>query len=190
MSRYVLAHGDVAERDRLASFDLVLARMLLLHLPDPAAVCKKLVAAARPGGTMVIHDADFGPVALEDASADEVEGLSAQAKTMQDAGVHLALGPKLGALLTAAGAEPRQSETRPSPGRGGDPAAVITALTLERFRERAISTGTSTTAIDAAIAALHDPKRTFIGPTQWAVRAEVPSQPVNESDATSRGLES
>jgi len=57
--------------DKLLSntFDLVLARMLLLHLPDPAEV--------------------------DHASALEAEGLRTMTDMMQASGVHLALGPKL-----------------------------------------------------------------------------------------------
>ena len=50
-------------------------------------------------------------------------------------------------------------------------AARIVAITIERFRTRAISNGTTSAAIDAAISALRDPKRSFAGPTQWIVRA-------------------
>jgi SAM-dependent methyltransferase len=153
------------------SFDLVLARMLLLHLPDPAQACRQLVAAAAPGGSVIIQDADFTTVTLEDATDAEAEGLDVMAKTMTAAGVHIALGPQLGHLLQAAGAELEHVEVQPSPGHGGQPAALITAITLERFRERAVLVGASSGAIDAAIAALNKIDRGFTGPTQWIVRA-------------------
>ncbi len=50
------------------SFDLVLAQMLLLHLPDPGKTCRQLLHATAPGGQLIIHDADFTPVALEDGT--------------------------------------------------------------------------------------------------------------------------
>lgn len=89
----------------LKSFDLVLARMLLLHLPDPAQTCEQLVATAAPGGSVVIQDADFTAVALQDATDAEAEGIDVMTKTMSVAGVHIALAPQLGDLLQAAGAE-------------------------------------------------------------------------------------
>ena len=49
------------------SFDLVLARMLLLHLPDPAQACRQLLATTIADGCLIIQDADFSPVALQDA---------------------------------------------------------------------------------------------------------------------------
>lgn len=157
------------------SFDLVLARMLLLHLPDPARAARRLVAAAAPGGCLVIQDADFRPVALGDANEAEAAGLAMMNQTMRSAAVDLALGPMLEALLEASGAEIVQVQSEPSPGRGGETAASITALTLEHFRHQAVAAGASNEAITAAVAALADPARTFTGPTQWIVRCRVPS---------------
>jgi SAM-dependent methyltransferase len=157
------------------SFDLVLAQMLLLHLPDPAQTCRQLLAATVPGGRLVIHDADFRPVALQDASDAEAEGVAIMAATMRAAGVHLALGPELETLLKAAGAQVEHVESKLSLGRGGEPAAVITAITLERFRHRAINSDASDEAIGAAIGALRDPERTFTGPIRWVVRCSAPT---------------
>jgi SAM-dependent methyltransferase len=153
------------------AFDLVLARMLLLHLRDPPAACRRLLASARKGATIIVHDADFAPVALADASAAEVEGLRTMTDTMTSAGVDLSLGPKLARLIESVGAEVVEVTSSPSPACGGELAAQIVAITIERFRERAESNGTRSTAIDAALGALHDPSRGFTGPTQWIVRA-------------------
>jgi SAM-dependent methyltransferase len=156
-----------------AGFDLVLARMLLLHLPDPADVCRQFVEATVSGGQLVIQDADFLPLALEGATDVEASGLSTHNETMRAAGVHLALGPMLESLLVVAGAQIEHVVTESSKGHGGETAALITAMTLEHFREQAVAAGAHDDAISAAIAALRDPDRTFVGPTQWIVRARV-----------------
>ncbi len=152
------------------SFDLVLAQMLLLHLPDPGQTCRQLLQATAPGGQLIIHDADFTPVNLQDASPLEAAGIAAMAGTMRASGVHLALGPELETLLRDAGAEIDHVDSQPGTGRAAYTAALITAITLERFRDRAASYGAGREAIDAAIAALRDPGRTFTGPTRWIVR--------------------
>jgi ubiquinone/menaquinone biosynthesis C-methylase UbiE len=41
-----------------ASFDLVVAQMLVLHLPDPSGTVRRLLAATGPTGRLIIHDAD------------------------------------------------------------------------------------------------------------------------------------
>jgi SAM-dependent methyltransferase len=60
------AGADVREHDVLSApvetgaFDLVHARAVLLHLPDPAQALANMAAALAPGGWLVIGDADFG----------------------------------------------------------------------------------------------------------------------------------
>jgi SAM-dependent methyltransferase len=171
-------HALDVTTDELPShaFDLVLARMLLLHLPDPSAACRQLLTAARRNATVVVQDADFSAVALDCATALEAEGLRTMTDIMRASGVDLALGPRLAALLEAAGADVVTIQSSPSPGHGNGLAARIVAITIERFRARAISNGTTSAAIDAAISALRDPVRSFTGPTQWIVRA----RPKNE----------
>lgn len=44
-------------------YDLIHARWLLYHLPDPEKVCHSMVRALRPGGKVLIEDVDFFPLA-------------------------------------------------------------------------------------------------------------------------------
>jgi SAM-dependent methyltransferase len=157
------------------SFELVLAQMLLLHLPDPRQTCQQLLQATARGGQLVIHDADFTPVGLQDASPLEAAGVAVMADTMRTSGVHLALGAELETLLRDAGAQIEHVEADPGTGPAARIAVLVTAITLERFRHRAVSDGASSAAIDAAIVALRDSERTFTGPTRWIVRCH----PVN-----------
>ena len=154
-----------------AGFDLVVAQMLLLHLPSPADACRRFVELCAPAGQIVVHDTDFSALALADATAFEAAGLAVMPDVMRAVGIDLSLGPKVGALLEAAGATIEQVETRPSATPGDRRAAAeITAITIERFRDRTV---VPDEAIDAAIAALRDPARQLTGPTRWVVRARV-----------------
>jgi SAM-dependent methyltransferase len=168
--------GDFCQLDLgRARFDLVVAQMLLLHLPDPAEACRRFVELTAPAGQIVIHDADFTPLALADASASEAAGTAVMPDVMRAAGIDLALGPKIAGLLEAAGATVEQVETRPGDTReDGRVASEISAITIERFRDRAEA---SDEAVDAALAALSDPERELTGPTRWVVRARVAGQP-------------
>ena len=156
-------------------FDLVLAQMLLLHVTDPGAVIRQLLAATRPGGHLIVHDADFSPVALLEARPAEAEGLAAMMEVMQAAGVDVAFGPRLEAVVRKQGAHVEHVESQPFVERGGDTAARITVITLERFREQAMRLGVSPEALDAAVTALHDPDRVFVAPTRWSVRCTPPA---------------
>jgi SAM-dependent methyltransferase len=168
--------ADVTTIDLPAdAFDLVVARMLLLHLPDPAEVCRRLTAATAPGGCLVVQDADFRPVSLSGATDAETAGLEVMIETMRSGGVHLALGPELESLVEGAGAEIVEVQAIPSPSRGGEIPALITVATLQRFRDEALRNGATQSSIAAAIRALEDPERAFVGPTQWIVRGQVPT---------------
>ncbi len=56
----VRTHNIVTDPVDDAAFDLVHARAVLVHLPDRQQVLKRLVAALRPGGWLLIEDVDFG----------------------------------------------------------------------------------------------------------------------------------
>jgi SAM-dependent methyltransferase len=55
---HVLRHDIVRDELPAARFDLIHARLVLIHIPERIAVLEKLVAALKPGGWMVIEDFD------------------------------------------------------------------------------------------------------------------------------------
>jgi SAM-dependent methyltransferase len=56
----VLRHDVGAEPPPVDGFDLVHARLLLTHVPDRDRALASMVAALRPGGWLVVEDADPG----------------------------------------------------------------------------------------------------------------------------------
>ena len=97
---------------------------------------------------------------------------------MRASGVELALGPKLPAMLEAAGADVVTIHSSHSPGHGNGLAAGIVAITIERFRARSISNSTKSAAIDAALSALRDPNRKLYR-THPVDRPRAPDAPAN-----------
>ena len=90
-------------------FDLVHARLVLVHLPDRARALQAMIGALRPGGCLLVEDADpalqplsvIDPASAEDALANR---LRAGFRTLLgERGVDLAFGRKLPRLLRAAG---------------------------------------------------------------------------------------
>lgn len=82
--------GDFGTLDLApASFDLIVAQMLLLHLPNPADASRRFIELCRPAGQIVIQDTDFTTLALNNASASEAAGLSVMPDVMRAAGVDL-----------------------------------------------------------------------------------------------------
>ncbi|MGF1431661.1 methyltransferase domain-containing protein [Kitasatospora sp. LaBMicrA B282] len=105
----VVRHDLTRDAPPAGQFDLVHARLLLVHLPDRAAALTRLAAAVRPGGWLVIEDAD--PALQPLACADEhgpAEVLANRIRRgfralLAERGVDLAFGRTLPRLLRTAG---------------------------------------------------------------------------------------
>src|SRR4029078_7636063 len=54
--------GDAAALDADSEYDLVYARLLLTHLNDPEATLRRMIAAAVPGGVVVVEDLEHSAV--------------------------------------------------------------------------------------------------------------------------------
>lgn len=87
-----------------ASFDLVLARFLLQHVPDVPAVLAELRRVLRPGGRLIAVDADFTFSTLfepEPAFARELVDAVIEGQRLRGGDPHI--GRKLPRLLREAG---------------------------------------------------------------------------------------
>jgi ubiquinone/menaquinone biosynthesis C-methylase UbiE len=109
-----LRAGDVYDLplapDEWGTHDLVHARFLLEHVPDPLGVVTSMVRAARPGGRIVLADDDHDVLRLHPA-APRVERLwRAYLETYTRAGNDPFVGRRLVELLVAAGARPRRND--------------------------------------------------------------------------------
>jgi SAM-dependent methyltransferase len=104
-SQCSFVHADLTRDDPFPSgrFDLVYARLLLLHLDDPVAALRRLWAWTAPGGHLVVQDFDFRSVAVHppldvfDEFSRVVHG------TFVAAGRNVHLGHCLPAMLEEAG---------------------------------------------------------------------------------------
>ncbi len=90
-------------------FDLVHARLVLVHLPDRERALGSMIAVLRPGGWLLVEDADpaLQPASVIDAVDDDA-ALANRLRNgfralMAERGVDLAYGRKLPRLLRAAG---------------------------------------------------------------------------------------
>jgi ubiquinone/menaquinone biosynthesis C-methylase UbiE len=89
-----------------APFDLVYARLLLLHVDDPVAVLRRLWSLVRPGGHLVVQDYEVlsGAVVPEHPAAEELMRVARE--TMSLGGLDLHIGLRLADVYLRAGAGP------------------------------------------------------------------------------------
>jgi hypothetical protein len=89
--------------DRIG-YDLIHARLLLEELPQRALVVRRLAAALRPGGHVVVEDYDARSLQLTvDHNDDWVVVAAAVIGAMRSDGIDLACGHHLGRVLRDAG---------------------------------------------------------------------------------------
>jgi len=116
-----------------ASYDLVHCRALLMHLTDPAAALRTMVAALRPGGLLLVEEADYGlltygghpDAAWATATAHRLFAALASAKRM-----NAYLGRALPGLLADAGLEFAGAEVDSGVARFGEPSFELQRLTV------------------------------------------------------------
>ena len=105
----VRRHDVVRDPPPAETFDLVHARLVLIHLSDRERALRAMIDALRPGGWLVLEDADpaLQPLACPDehGPAEELANrLRARIRTlMTERGADLAYGRTLPRLLHAAG---------------------------------------------------------------------------------------
>jgi trans-aconitate methyltransferase len=85
-------------------FDLVYARLLLIHLPDRAAVLARLWDAVAPGGYLVVQDYDAGTFSVLPELASFAEMTRVMIGTFQAVGAEVRTGALLPRLFVQAGA--------------------------------------------------------------------------------------
>src|SRR6266540_5572698 len=105
----VRQHDIVNDQLDEGRFDLVHARLVLLHLPERRQALAKMVEALRPGGWLLIDDFDcswlpFVPNCKEDADARLfLKVASAFHQVLEDGGVDIAHGRSFHPMLLAQG---------------------------------------------------------------------------------------
>jgi SAM-dependent methyltransferase len=171
-----------------AAYDLVHARLVLLHLPTAPAVLARLAGALRPSGWLVIED--FDPTFV-DRAFPVVEPA--------DAAIVRRVFAALGGLLETRGAGPGwaralhervvalglvdvttegQFEFR----SGGSPGARVDGANLAQAGPALVAAGSVTTAeLDRVLALLGDPGFTYASPAMFTVRARRPTEATPET---------
>jgi SAM-dependent methyltransferase len=143
----VLRHDVAAERAPAAGFDLVHARLVVMHLADRGAALAAMTGALRPGGWLLLEDADLSLQPL--ACPDETGPAEQLANKIRRASVglrgdNLAFGRTLPRLLRGAGLTEIGADAY-LPIAGPDSARLEQTM-IERQRDRLLAAGLLTAA--------------------------------------------
>jgi SAM-dependent methyltransferase len=163
----VRRHDIVDDELEEGCFDVVHCRALLLHLPDPARALRRMAAAVRPGGAVLVEDADFGSMAAADPSHPLAAGFDRVfTATMELLDSRRLFAPwfgrRLPGLLSGTGLGGIGFETTVALRRGGTPAAQLHSESLQRSRAEVVEAGVATAAdFDGLARAMADPSFGF-----------------------------
>lgn len=144
----VRRHDLVRDPPPAETFDLVHARLVLVHLKERAAALQILVGALRPGGWLIVEDADpaLQPLACPDerGPAEELANrLRTRIRTLlAERGADLAYGRTLPRLLRGSGlADVRAEAYFPITARA---CAILEAASVRHVRSQLLEAGLAT----------------------------------------------
>ena len=149
-------------------------RWVLQHLADPEAAIRRMIAALRPGGWLLVEGMDFFPIhtAPSQLYIDLMIGL---AGVIASSGGNDFGGRALPAIVAKQGLSNVQAEGDFAVLNAGSPMAEFFRLSALQVRDGIVGSGAVSGAqFDAAIALLEDPGFWAFGPGGVAVRGQKP----------------
>ena len=162
-------------------FDLVHCRALLLHLPDPRRALERMSASLRPGGWLVVEDADFTPFGSASPEHPRAEAfdrvMRGGLELLRSSGM---LDPFLGRRLPGLVAElglvdvGHEGSTRILRGKSPDATFWKQSL-LQVLKQRDGPRVMDDDQVQAAVAALEDPSFAFVGSILFAAWGRRPA---------------
>lgn len=159
----VVRHNVVEDGLPEDRFDLIHARFLLEHLPQPDELLRRLTSVLRPGGLLVVEDSD----GLDLVVVPDVAELVAICRTWESVASSVSWNPSLGRSLVSAlnGCDLTGVEgviyRRKAP---GGPVWEALKLGLIRLQDRIIEAGANTDALSLLASVLDDSAYTITGP--------------------------
>lgn len=160
-------------RDALPNerFDLVNARLLVMHIGARIRLLERLAASVRPGGWLTAAEPDFTTVSLSPTNKVWERTWPTFLDALVAGGWDPRYGRRLARDLAAVGLVDIHVERVSSRGPGGSPILQLLSLTIERVRDQMIALGASSSQIDEARRLLEDAASTVDSQTTYLARA-------------------
>lgn len=164
----VRRHDIVLDDVEEAAYDVVHCRALLLHLPEPARALRRMAGAVRPGGWLLVEDADYVTMVATDPAHPRAAAFDRAVAELCDAMrrvglVDLQFGRRIPGLVSGLDLIDVGLEATAALRHGGGPEAALLRRSLYRSRAAvrnidSVPFGT----FGAAIAATRDPSFAFL----------------------------
>jgi ubiquinone/menaquinone biosynthesis C-methylase UbiE len=152
--------GDIVRQAAQGKFDLVHARFLLTHLPDPKAALANMRTALKPGGVIVIEDIDVSGCVSYPHSPALSRFVELYSSTVRVRGGDACIGPRLPGMLIEAGFTQVEVKIVQPAGIEGE-VKLIAPITMENIADAVMAEGLATeTEIGEIARALYDYART------------------------------
>ncbi|WP_433498388.1 AMP-binding protein [Sphaerimonospora sp. CA-214678] len=158
----ILRHDIVRDPLPEAAFDLVHARLVLLHLPERIAVLNRLVRALKPGGVLQLDEFDitYGPgLLMPDPAARRLYEtfLSAKIRLMERAGADVAWGRAVAEAMRDAGLVDIDPRPRLELWTADSPGVHLISHHTRHLRDRFVEEGMTDRQLADVRALLADP---------------------------------
>jgi len=173
------ANLEVLQRDVVADgipgggYDLIHARMVLIHIPTRQQLLEALVASLRPGGWLVIEDGDTFAVSTL-ADGPYAEFWRTLAVAFESAGMHPTWARDLPGLFDRLGLEEVDASCDVGLYRGGSPFTEVLTVSLEQVRPLVLAAGATEAQLEEISAVVADPTQWFPGWGMVSVRGRAP----------------
>jgi len=157
----VLRHDVTMEALPERAFDLVYARTVLTHLAGRDVALRRMAAALKPGGKLLVEEADFVSWVADprfQGAALYGEGWAAALRVFSAGGADFHYARRLYGDVSAAGLVDVDAEGRVLVMRAGTPLARFWQLTFAQLRDRIADAGLLTNDRMDQFLALHDAK--------------------------------
>jgi SAM-dependent methyltransferase len=176
---HVVRHDAVRDALPERQFDLAHARLVLLHIPERAAVLQNMVAALKPGGWIVIEDFDTGSVQPDVAANPRelrIETAEAMRQFMMRGGVDARFGRTLYGRFKGLGLTDISTEGRVTMWDRTNGGAELMRINFEQVGGKMIAAGlVSSEQLKADLHRLDDPAFVTPSPIMWATIGRKPS---------------
>jgi SAM-dependent methyltransferase len=168
----VLQHNILGDVLREPAFDLVHARLLLVHLPQREEALDRMISALRPGGWLLAEEFD-GMSTRADSELNPAETVLKSSlawwAVMEAAGVEIGYGRRLAGRLKAHGLVEIDAEASIPLWQGGSPFSQLIKANWNQLHDQMVATGLVTEAeLADDLERLEDPAFMSFAETMWS----------------------